>query len=97
MRYPYAAGRITTGQMTASGTPTRVNAESNRNTNRVLLMASAAGAYVGGSPNITASTGAAIPTTNYLELWVVDPAELYIVGAQTVYYILEEPERPQAS
>lgn len=97
MKFPHVASRITTLQITSTAVAKSISSGGNRQTNRVLLKASAATIYVGGL-GVSTTTGAEIPTgaaAPYLELWIRDPEKLYVIGVGTVYVILEEPEDVQ--
>lgn len=95
MKYQYAATNIETGQITSGAAAVSLDPNRARYTNRVLLKASAAGAYVGWGEGVTTGTGAEIPTTGYLDLWIKNPGSLYVVGGgATVYWIFEIPEGP---
>jgi len=93
-RFNQAAAGVETAQISAGSTPQPIDADGNVGpTNRILLKASTAGIYVGGNKNVTTSSGAEIPTTSYLPLWMDDPSDLYVVGASgTVCVIFETPE-----
>ena len=94
MKFLSAAAKITTRQIAVTETPESLDPNRSYITNRVLLSASALGAFVGGQ-NVNTSTGFPVPAvpSTPLVLWISTPGELYVVGGQTVYVILEEPER----
>ena len=97
MKFPHAAARITSRQITSTAVAQALDSGGNIQTNRVLLKASAASVYVGGA-TVSTTNGAELPNgaaAPYLELWVADPAEIFVVGTGTVYVVFEEPSAPQ--
>ena len=92
-KFPHAGAGLETGQLTSSATPQSLDPDATAGpTNRILLSASAAGAYFG-DLGVATGTGFPIPTLTPLELWQNTPAEIFVVGGgATVYYYLEFPE-----
>lgn len=95
-KFPHVGAGMEVGQITTSATPVSLDPAGVRGlTNRIFLMASAAGAFFGEAAVLT-TTGFAIPTTGYIELWQNSPNEIFVVGGGAiVYYYLELVEGEQ--
>ncbi len=95
-RFPHVGAGMEVGQMVSNANARSIDPGAVLGlTNRILLMAGAAGAYFGDS-GVSTTTGFAIPTTGPVELWQNTPSEIFIIGGGAiVYYYLELVEGDQ--